>query len=98
MYENPRSYRSPSTYHVRHDPDGPAKLSTTVVHALADAMGVDVTHMGFSLYDAVDPDALDLIFAPHPDGTTRPPGHVAFSIQGYQTTVYSTGDIVITGR
>ncbi|MFC7203209.1 HalOD1 output domain-containing protein [Haloferax namakaokahaiae] len=85
-----------NTYHVQHDPSGPAKLSTTVIHALADAMGIDVSDSGFSLYDSIDPDALDSIFSPTADGTPRPPGHVAFCVAGYQTTVYSTGDIVIT--
>lgn len=87
---------SPTTYYAHHNTAGPAKLSTTVVHALSDAMGVDVTDSGFSLYDSVDPDALDSIFAPRDDGTPRPPGHVAFCVRGYQTTVYSTGEIVIT--
>lgn len=83
-------------YHVYHDPESSARVSTTVVHALADAMGVDVTDTGFSLYDSVDPDALDTIFAQTSTGKPRPPGHVAFSVEGYRVTVYSTGHIVIT--
>jgi len=59
-------------------------------------MGVDVTDSGFSLYDSIDPDALDQLFRPKPDDTPRSLGHVAFLVQGYQTTVYSTGEIVIT--
>lgn len=86
----------PSTYHAYHDPRSPAKLSTTIVHALADVMDLDVTDTGFSLYDSVDPDALDQLFVPKSDGTPRPPGHVAFSVQGYRITVYSEGHIVIT--
>lgn len=86
----------PSTYYAYHDPEGSAALTTTVVHALADVMGADVSDAGFSLYDSVDPDALDRVFAPKADGTPRPPGHIAFGVQGYQVTVYSTGEIVIT--
>lgn len=85
-----------NTYHAYHDPQSPAKLSTTVVHALAEVMDLDVTDTGFSLYDSVDPDALDQLFSPHDDGTPRPPGHVAFSVNGYRITVYSEGHIVIT--
>lgn len=83
-------------YHAFHEPEGSAKVSTTVVHALADAMGVDVTDIGFSLYDSIDPDALDRIFTQTSNGPPRAPGHVAFSVNGYRVTVYSSGHIVIT--
>ena len=83
-------------YYAYHDADDPAKLSTTVVHALADVMGIDVTDTGFVLYDSVDPEALDRIFAPTDEGTPRAPGHVAFTVSGYRVTVYSNGQIVIT--
>ena len=88
--------RAPNTYYAHHDPNGAADLTTTIVHALADVMGDDVTGTEFSLYDSVDPDALDRIFAPKRDGTPRPPGHVAFSVEGYRVTVYSSGEIAIT--
>jgi hypothetical protein len=83
-------------YHAYHDPDSAAKLSTTVIHALADVMGTDVTDTGFALDDSVDVDALDRIFAPAEDGTPRSPGHVAFAVEGYRVTVYDSGQIVIT--
>ena len=86
----------PNTYHAHHDPDGPAKLSTTVVHALADVMGVDTTDTGFSLYDSLDPDALDRLFSSTDDEPSRPPAHLAFSVEGYRVTVYSDGHLVIT--
>lgn len=88
--------RHENTYYVYHDPTGSADLTATIVHALADLMGGDVTGTEFSLYDSVDPDALDRIFAPRADGTARPPGHVAFSVEGYRVTVYSDGEIAIT--
>lgn len=103
MYNNaqhsrgePSSPSPPRDYHAYHNRESSARLSTTVVHALADAMDRDVTATGAPLYDAVDPDALDRIFAPTADGTPRPPGHVAFTANGYRVTVYSTGQIVIT--
>ncbi|MFC7177071.1 HalOD1 output domain-containing protein [Halosegnis marinus] len=55
-------------YRAYHDPDGTAKLSTAVTHALADAMEQDVTEAGFVLFDTIDPDALDRLFSPR----TRP--------------------------
>lgn len=83
-------------YRTRHDPESPAKLTTTLVHALADAMNRDVSETGPLLYDSVDPTAVDRIFSPNDDGATRDPGHVAFAVDGYRVTVYSNGDIVIT--
>lgn len=89
------SNRGPMEYHVTHDPESAAHVSTTVVHALADVMDVGVTDTGFALYDSIDPDALDRIFAATPAGRRRP-GHVAFAVEGYRVTVYSGGQIVIT--
>lgn len=83
-------------FYAYHDPNSTANLSTTVAHALSDVMGVNVTSTEFSLYDSIDPDALDQIFSPLGDGTPRPIGHVAFTVEGYRVTVYSSGHIVIT--
>lgn len=98
MYEqtSPASRtRSPSVYRTYHDPAGSATFSTTVVHALADCMGVDVTASRISLYDAVDPDALDRLFRPQHDGTPRTGGTLSFTVDEYYVTVYADGEIVI---
>lgn len=84
----------PGTQYAYHDPEGPAKPSTTVVHALAAAMDRDVSDVGFTLYDSIAPEALDALFANTSDAD--PPGHVAFGVPGYGVTVYSDGQIVIT--
>jgi hypothetical protein len=84
------------TLHRYHEPDSVAKLSTTVAHALANVMGEDVTQTEFTLFECIDPDALDAIFSPLRDGRERCSGHVAFNVRGYQVTVYSSGHIVIT--
>lgn len=90
------SQAPPRSHYAFHDPMRPAtKLSTTLVHALSDAMGVDVRQCESSLYQAVDPDALDQLFQPIGDGSTRDSGHVAFLVSGYRVTVYYTGHIVI---
>ncbi|OLZ39629.1 hypothetical protein A6E15_00910 [Natrinema saccharevitans] len=90
----PRS-RSPSLYRVSHDPTGPATLSTTVVHALADCMDVDVTDGRVALYDAVDPAALDELFRPRHDGRPRTGGALSFVVNGYHVTVSGDGEILI---
>ncbi len=50
-------------YYAYHDFESTAKLSTTVIHALADVIGSDVTDTGVQLHDSIDPDALDRIFS-----------------------------------
>ncbi len=82
-------------YRAVHDPDGPAALSTTVIHALADSMGVDPTAGRISLYDAIDPDALDAIFRPRHDGTQRSGGQVSFVVADHLVIVSSDGEVLI---
>jgi hypothetical protein len=91
-----RKASRPKDYRTDHDRDGSAKLTTTLVHALADVMGRDVTEAGSLLYESVDPEAVNSIFSTTDDGTERDPGHIAFAVDGYRVTVYSDGDIVIT--
>lgn len=80
---------------THHDFDSAAKLSTSVVHAISDATGVDPTDAGFCLYDHVDPDALDRLFTPKPDGTPRDVVDLTFTVWGYRVTVDSTGRIAV---
>lgn len=87
--------RSPSVYRAAHNPDGPATLSTTVVHALADCMGIDPTDGRVCLYDAVDPDALDQLFRPRHDGRPRTGGRLSFAVDDYYVTVRSNGEVLI---
>jgi hypothetical protein len=90
------TYRAPRSHYAFHDPMRTAtELTTTLVHALSDAIGVDVRNCESSLYEAVDPGALDRLFRPVCDGRTRDSGHVAFLVSGYRVTVYYTGHIVI---
>ena len=81
------------TVHVSFD--GSAKLTTTLAHALSDVSGIDVTDTGFTLYDHVDPDALDQLFKPTDDGQVRMNGLLTFTVWGHQVTVYSDGRIAI---
>ncbi|ELY57565.1 HalOD1 output domain-containing protein [Natronolimnohabitans innermongolicus] len=82
-------------YVFKHDPDGTATLTTTIVHALASIADTDVSQGEFSLYDSVDPDALDRIFSPKADGTERSGGHIAFTALEHEVYVYANGDVII---
>jgi predicted 2-oxoglutarate/Fe(II)-dependent dioxygenase YbiX len=82
-------------YVFHYDGDGTATLTTTIVHALASIADTDVSQGEFSLYDSIDPDALDRIFRPKADGTERTGGHLAFTALEHEVYVYANGDIVI---
>jgi len=79
-----------------HDHESAAELTTTLVHALADVMGRDVTEIEWRLADSIDPGALDRVFSAPGDGNAGGDRHVAFTVEGYRVTVYGNGEIVIT--
>lgn len=82
-------------YWAYHDEDSPAKLTTTVVHALAEVVGEDATAMRERVYERIDPEALDLLFRDTTDGTPRVGGYLGFRVYDHQVTVYASGDIGI---
>jgi hypothetical protein len=88
--------RQPQPYFVQHEFGGTSELTTTLVHAISDVTGADVTQAEESLVDYVDPSALDSLFQPRSDGTPRPNGHVSFTLWDHQVTVYHNGQISIT--
>ena len=71
------------------------RLSTAVIDAVAEAADVEPAELGTSLYDHVDPDALDNIFSDRHNGMPRGSGHVAFNLLDYEVTVYSDGHVVV---
>ncbi|NKE35549.1 hypothetical protein GWG54_06905 [Natronococcus sp. JC468] len=82
-------------YVFHHEDDDTATLTARIVHALAEIADTDVSQGEFSLYDSIDPDALDRIFRPKADGTERTGGHIAFAALEHEVYVYADGDIVI---
>ena len=76
-----------------YDPDGDESASMIVVEALAEAKGVCPADMDQPLYDVVDPDALDRLFRGSADN--GPDGRVVFTINGYEVTVTSDGEIYV---
>ena len=65
-----------------------ATASEAVVAAVADSVGADPTEIP-SLYDAVDPDALNALFA---DGR---PGSVSFEYAGHEVTVCGRDQVTV---
>lgn len=68
---------------------GAPSLSVTVVEAVATAERVDPVDLVSPLADAVDPDALDVLFR---NGT----GRISFDYCGYRISVEATGAVAVS--
>lgn len=90
------SPRGRQRYTVQHEFDGTASVTATLAHALADVSGTDVTDVELTLEEYVDTDALDRLFAPPLGHTSEMTSSLTVNVQGYQTTLSSTGLITIT--
>ena len=78
-----------------HAAIAPAKdsLAVEVMEAVAAARDVDVMELETTLYDVVDPDALEQLFAPLADGTPRVGGKLVLEIADCRVVVEATGDV-----
>lgn len=72
-----------------------ASISTAVVTAVAERNGVEPTELEHPLYDVVDPEALDSLFARGgtATGSTR---YVVFSYEGCEVRVTGEGDVHVS--
>ena len=74
-------------------------LSFEIIRAIAEREGVDTVDIEppeyEALYDVLNPEALDALFAPRHDGTERTTGRVEFTFCGYDVVVTSDGDVVV---
>ncbi|WP_433634804.1 HalOD1 output domain-containing protein [Halomicrococcus sp. NG-SE-24] len=94
MTDNEQSQRRPANSR-RFDGSADDSLKTRIISHVAAQKNVDSTSLE-PLYEAIDPDALEDLFAPHFDGTSRTTGRVVFAYSGYRVTVTSDGDIQTT--
>lgn len=87
--------RTPTSAHTR-TPWGQAfSTSEAVVEAVAEAEGISSAKVWPPLYEAIDPDALDELFACRSFRTDRTHGRIVFPYCGYEITVYSDGRVRI---
>ncbi|RQG90515.1 HalOD1 output domain-containing protein [Natrarchaeobius chitinivorans] len=79
--------------------DSTHPISFDVIAAIADRENVDPTDIEppeyEALYEAVNPEALDSLFSPRADGSTRTRGRVEFPFCGYRVVVTSEGDVEV---
>lgn len=80
-------------HRTRHDFAGERRLSTSVVQAVATALGTDPLSLDERLYDVLDPDALDRLFGD--DGEAAGPRTLSFELAGCSVTVRGDGRIVV---
>ncbi|WP_254546071.1 HalOD1 output domain-containing protein [Halomarina pelagica] len=62
-------------------------LDERIVRTVAAVRGVDATSLEQRLYDAIDPDALERLFASRPDGSRRARGRTTFELAGCRVVV-----------
>lgn len=80
-----------TTYEYGEAKDG---LTVVIIDAIADALDVSPTEVVPRISESVDPDALERILRPLPDGTERE-GHLTFFLMDYRITVFGDGTVRI---
>ncbi|GAA0254788.1 HalOD1 output domain-containing protein [Haladaptatus pallidirubidus] len=80
--------------HKLSSEDSPRSLTNHVLTAIIEAEDLSLDSLD-PLYDVIDPDALDTLFAPRADGSPRPFGRISFHYAGYQVTVSSEGSVAL---
>ncbi|SIR86934.1 hypothetical protein SAMN05421858_4196 [Haladaptatus litoreus] len=63
-------------------------LTERIVAAVAETDDQSVDDLE-PLYEVIDPDALNTLFGPHVDGSSRTVGEISFQYAGYWVTVSS---------
>lgn len=80
---SPTSISSTLSLHTTtHDLDEYGTICPAIVDAVSTATGIHADEMKRPLNDIVDVDALEQIFRPRLDGTSRPGGRIQFSYYG----------------
>lgn len=84
-----------NTYHAQYDWTDAEPLSNAVVKAVSVAIGDNPADIE-PLYNVVNPDALDQLFAPTDSGTRRDHGGtITFPFNQCEVLVYWDGTIVV---
>lgn len=86
---------SSNVHQTVHDSEDDGTLVKTVLEALENASGLPIDEMSVRLYDSIDPDALDAIFAPTRNGPGRDRGYVSFSVGEFAVTVHADGRVFV---
>ena len=85
----PKNGNGGCTGRVRYDRDAGEPPSVAVATALARYRNEDVIEASTRLYDHIDPEALDTLFADRYDGKARSSGTIQFTVDGATVVVRS---------
>ena len=80
--------------HPSTSADGQSPPSIRVVEAVAEREGIDPLEASPPLHDAIDPTALDALFAPTRSGR-RTDGSVSFTYLGHEVRVDGDGRVAV---
>lgn len=84
----------------RSDATVTQSVSFDVIAAVAEREGVDPLDLEppeyEALYDVINPEALDALFATRENGQQRPTGRVEFPFCGYRVVVTSDGEVEVS--
>lgn len=83
------------TYRTVHDWSENRSLSTTVVHAVERVLGTPGAELP-PLYEHVDPDGLDSIFASVQSDHVRTEGRITFPYAGLRVMIQADGTITLS--
>ena len=82
-------------HRASHDWDEDVSLSCSIVEAIAEVRGRNVTEIE-PLHSVIDPDALDKLFVNGDEGSSPDPdGVLEFSFEEYRVRVRASGEITI---
>lgn len=71
-------------------------LTSRIAEKVAESEGVEPTELQPPLYEVIDPDALNAVFADAESDVSREVGRVEFTYCGYQVVVRSDGQVSVT--
>ncbi|QCS42955.1 HalOD1 output domain-containing protein [Natrinema versiforme] len=84
----------------RSEASAEQSISFDVIAAVAEREGIDPVDLEppeyDALYDVINPEALDALFATRENGRNRPTGRVEFPFCGYHVVVTSDGDVDVS--
>ena len=78
---------------AKYNPDGTESLSVTIAEAVARSKGAPIDDLGVRLFETLDPDAIDRLFAP--TDTATPEAEIRFVAAGRTVVVRNTGDVFV---
>ncbi|WP_436344762.1 HalOD1 output domain-containing protein [Natronorubrum sp. FCH18a] len=76
---------------VEHTPDDTSSISIAIIRSIAAIENVDPTELEITLYDYVNPEALDQLIEHEGTGSTE----ITFTVRGYYVHVHDTGEITV---